>query len=44
MPRERLFTSLLLDKLKDYQLPRFDDLLDKLRNAKCMTHLDLLYT
>jgi hypothetical protein len=28
--------------LKDYfPLPRIDDLLDKLRSAKCMTHLDL---
>ena len=28
--------------VKDYfPLPRIDDLLDKLRNAECMTHLDL---
>ncbi len=24
-----------------FPLPRNDDLLDKLRNAKCMTHLDI---
>ena len=24
-----------------FPLPRIDDLLDRLRNAKCMTHLDL---
>jgi hypothetical protein len=28
--------------MKDsFPLPRIDDLLDKLRSAKCMTHLDL---
>jgi hypothetical protein len=27
-----------------FSLPRIDDLLDKLRNAKCMTHLDLRCT
>jgi hypothetical protein len=26
-----------------FSLPRIDDLLDKLRSAKCMTHLDLPY-
>ena len=26
-----------------FPLPRIDDLLDKLRNANCMTHLDLRY-
>jgi hypothetical protein len=27
-----------------FPLPRIDDLLDKLRSAKCMTHLDLCST
>ncbi len=36
------YTTLHENNMKDYfSLPRIDDLLDKLRNARCMTHWDL---